>query len=86
MDASEDIEIGLDRLGPGEVARVAAILAPDPLATRLADLGFCPGTAVRMVRRAPLGDPALYELRGYRIALRRRDAGKIRVTRAPAGR
>jgi Fe2+ transport system protein FeoA len=84
VDASE--EIGLDRLGPGETGRVAAILAPDPLATRLADLGFCPGTPVRVVRRAPLGDPVLYELRGYRIALRRGDAGRIRVTRAPADR
>jgi Fe2+ transport system protein FeoA len=77
-------ETGLDRLAPGEVARVAAIDAPDPLATRLADLGFCPGTAVRVVRRAPLGDPVLYELRGYRLALRRGEAGKIRVKRIAA--
>jgi ferrous iron transport protein A len=84
VDTSE--EIGLESLGPGETGRVAAIRAPDALATRLADLGFCPGTVVRVVRRAPLGDPVLYELRGYRIALRRGEAGRIRVTRAaPAG-
>ena len=50
----------------------------------LADLGFCPGTRVRVVRRAPLGDPVLYELRGYRIALRRSEARLIRVAAAKA--
>lgn len=77
--------IGLDRLRPGDEGRVQAIAAPEPLATRLADLGFCPGTAVRALRRAPLGDPTLYELRGYRIALRRGEAGLIRVTRGGDG-
>ena len=71
--------VGLDRLDPGESGVVTAVEAPEPLATRLADLGFCVGTPVRAVRRAPLGDPCLYELRGYRIALRRGEARWIRV-------
>jgi len=74
-------EIGLDHLAPDEVGRVAGIDAPEALAIRLADLGFCPGTPVQVVRRAPLGDPVLYELRGYRIALRRGEARRIRVNR-----
>lgn len=40
-------------------------------ARRLAELGFVPGTEVRMVRRAPFGDPIEIELRGYRVCLRR---------------
>ncbi len=71
--------MSLDRLEPGAAARVRAIAAAEPLATRLADLGFCPGTEVRVVRRAPLGDPTLYELRGYRIALRRGEASLVEV-------
>ena len=71
--------IGLDGLRPGQHAEVASLEAEPPLATRLADLGFCPGTEVRVVRRAPLGDPVLYELRGYQIALRRGEASLIRV-------
>jgi ferrous iron transport protein A len=71
--------IGLDGLRPGEECEVEAVLAEAAFATRLADLGFCPGTAVRVVRRAPLGDPVLYELRGYQIALRSREASLIRV-------
>ena len=50
-----------------------------PWAALFMDLGFCVGTPVRAVRRAPLGDPCLYELRGYRIALRRGEARWIRV-------
>jgi len=34
---------------------------------------------VRAVRRAPLRDPVLYELRGYRVCLRRADAARVRV-------
>ena len=71
--------IGLDDLRPGQTGEVHAVEAGTTLARRLADLGFCPGTPVRVVRRAPLGDPVLYELRGYRIALRRREARRIRV-------
>ena len=76
--------IGLDGLGPGEEGEVRELLADAALATRLADLGFCPGTRVRVVRRAPLGDPVLYELRGYRIALRRSEARLIRVAAVEA--
>jgi len=73
--------IGLDGLRPGEAGRVHTVAATAPLATRLADLGFCPGTEVRAVRRAPLGEPVLYELRGYQIALRRSEASLVRVRR-----
>ena len=47
---------------------------------RLEDLGFLPGTAVRVERRAPLGDPVLYQLRGVRMAIRLADANLVRVS------
>jgi Fe2+ transport system protein FeoA len=51
----------------------------EPAGRRLLDLGFTPGSRVRVVRRAPLGDPVEYELRGSRICLRRSEAERIRV-------
>lgn len=57
---------------------------PDGVAARLADLGFLPGTAVQVLRRAPLGDPRVYELRSTRICLRRREARRVRVRVRPA--
>jgi len=52
---------------------------------RLLDLGFVPGTRVRVVRRAPLGDPTLYELRGTQLCLRRSEAARVRVRALPPG-
>ncbi len=47
---------------------------------RLSDLGLLPGTAVDVVRRAPLGEPTVFELRGYQLCLRRREAALVEVT------
>jgi ferrous iron transport protein A len=63
----------------GAIAAVVSVEAPEAVAQRLADLGFLPGTAVRTLRRAPLGDPRVYEVRGMRLCLRQREARTIRV-------
>lgn len=47
--------------------------------TRLRELGFVPGTRIRLVRRAPLGDPIEVAVRGSRLAMRRGEAARIRV-------
>ena len=46
---------------------------------RLADLGFVPGTRVRVVRLAPLGDPIELCLRGTHFCLRSDEADTIWV-------
>jgi Fe2+ transport system protein FeoA len=74
--------VELASLRPGEVGIVARVEADLAIGRRLLDLGFVPETPVRVVRRAPLGDPVSYELRGYRICLRRRDAAHVLVRRA----
>ena len=75
----------LSDLEPGSDARIESVDASTPIGRRLLDLGFVPGTAVRVLRRAPLGDPVEYELRGYRLCLRRTEARRIRVQRAGPG-
>jgi ferrous iron transport protein A len=69
----------LDRIAVGETASVLSLDAPPALAERLEDLGFVPGTPVRVRRRAPLGDPRVYELRGSQLCLRRSEARRVRV-------
>ncbi len=71
----------LARLRPGESASIARVLnLGDPAASRrLFDLGFVPGAEVECVRRAPLGDPAVYRVADYEIALRRGQAACIEV-------
>jgi ferrous iron transport protein A len=69
----------LAEVAPGAAACVESVDSGSALGRRLLDLGFVPGTQVRVVRRAPLGDPVEYELRGYRLCLRRSEALQIEV-------
>jgi Fe2+ transport system protein FeoA len=72
--------IPLSELGVGRCGRIDAVGGPSArIARRLLDLGFVPGSEVRVLRRAPLGDPVEYEVRGSRICLRHSEAGYIRV-------
>ena len=77
--------INLADLPVGALAHIVCVDAPAAVADRLADLGFLPGTSVRTLRRAPLGDPRVYELRGTRLCLRRREAARVQVLPCPAG-
>ena len=79
-EASADCQ--LCDLRPDEAGLVLEVDASAPAGRRLLDLGFLPQTPVRALRRAPLGDPVVYELRGYRICLRRSDAARVRVSRS----
>jgi len=48
-------------------------------ARRLMELGLMPGTEVRFVKAAPLGDPIALEVEGRQLSLRREDAAQISV-------
>lgn len=50
------------------------------LARRLHDLGLRPGQPIQMLRRAPLGDPAVFLVADYELCLRRQDAAHVQVT------
>ena len=51
---------------------------------RLLELGLVPGTRVTCAAVSPAGDPAAYLIRGAVIALRRKDAGGVRLGEGPA--
>lgn len=48
-------------------------------------MGFAPEARVVVVRRAPAGDPTVYSIDGFEIALRRETARFIRVAPQPEG-
>jgi Fe2+ transport system protein FeoA len=58
-------------LEPGSRARLCVEHEDRRAAGRLAELGFVPGTEVRIVRVAPLRDPVEVEIRGTRFCARR---------------
>ncbi len=71
--------LSLAHLEPGTEGVVVDVVGRDPTSRRLLDLGLIRGTPVRVMRRAPLGDPVVYELRGYRLCLRRSDAARVEM-------
>ena len=50
---------------------------------RLREMGVLPGTTVKLLRAAPLGDPLEIQIRGYNLSLRRAEAGSIEVELQP---
>ena len=69
----------LDRLRRGQPATVVAIDGDDALSQRLAAAGLWPGVPVERLATAPLGDPLLFRLHGYRLALRVVEARRVAV-------
>jgi ferrous iron transport protein A len=74
----------LARLEPGSEAVVGEVRRNGAVGRRLLDLGLVPGTPIKVLRRAPLGDPIVYELRGYQLCLRRVDAELVGIRPGPA--
>ena len=71
--------IPLRLLQPGQKAIVVKVKASGELGRRVRDMGLVPGTAIRVMGRAPLKDPVEIKLRGYNLTLRNNEADDILV-------
>jgi ferrous iron transport protein A len=69
----------LDEAAVGETRRVADVAGNDGVAIRLLEMGLTPGVSVRVVGRAPFGDPLELEVRGYRLSIRRAEAARVTI-------
>jgi Fe2+ transport system protein FeoA len=58
---------------------VHAVGGPRAFRRRLLEMGLVPGTTVRVVTIAPLGDPLQIEVRGGQWSIRRAEAAQIQV-------
>lgn len=78
---THETQLTLASLRVGEMARITGVvgLGENPVAQRLCDLGFLPGTEVLLKRRAPLRDPSVFELRGVQCSLRKSEAARVIV-------
>jgi ferrous iron transport protein A len=66
-------------LAVGEVGMVARVTGSDEVSRRLLEMGVTPGVEIRRLGAAPLGDPLEFELRGYRLSLRKAEAGHVEL-------
>lgn len=78
---SEQVTLG--SLPPGVRARIVEIAAgagDSDLHLRLYEMGFDEGVEVEILHRGPIGgDPIAVQVGGMVVAMRRRDAGQVKV-------
>lgn len=69
----------LSELENGESAYITKVRGYGAFRKRITEMGFVSGTLVKSIKKAPLQDPAEYELMGYRVSLRRSEASLIEI-------
>ena len=69
----------LGDLKPGQEGTVVSIGEKGPIRRRIMDMGVTPGTLVKVIKVAPLGDPVEITVRGYELSIRKSDAEMIEV-------
>jgi ferrous iron transport protein A len=63
----------------GRAVEVRSVGGARAFRRRLLEMGLVPGTPVRVVTVAPLGDPLRIEVRGGQWSIRRAEAAQIQV-------
>lgn len=65
----------------GQRCRVTGLQADSPFSLRLMELGVIEGAEVRVLRRAPLGDPLYLRVGDYDLSLRSSEAAAVDIVR-----
>ena len=61
----------------GESAKITAVGGEGALRQHFLDMGVVPGTEIKLMKLAPMGDPMEFRIHGYELTLRLADAEKI---------
>ncbi|MBR2579020.1 MAG: fused ferrous iron transport protein A/B, partial [Clostridia bacterium] len=69
----------LSSLKPQETGVVKKIGSRGALRRRIIDMGITPGVRIKVVKRAPLGDPIEVSVHGYNLSIRKSDAAQIEL-------
>ena len=70
----------LDQLAIGAEATVARVGGEGAARNHILSMGVIPGEPVKVIKRAPMGDPIEIRVRGYALTLRAEDAAKIELS------
>lgn len=80
MKQAEDQKVvPLNKITPGSQAKIVGLKATGMLLQRLLALGFTRDCEIKMVKRAPLGDPIQFRVRGSAVSLRSAEAELVLV-------
>ncbi len=72
-------DITLDQIKPGTTVKVAHIRGRGAARRRILDMGIVPGTTVKVIRKAPMGNPIEFEVKGYKLTMRKAEAELVFV-------
>ena len=75
-------DITLDIAAAHQEMTITGVSGSQAQKTRMLQMGFTPGTRVRIIRRAPLADPIEIKVRGTKMLLRRDECQNIKVAAA----
>ena len=70
----------VDQLKPGQRAIITRVGGAAALRRRFIEMGIVKGESIFLERKAPLGDPMEYFIKGYHLALRKEEAALIEVS------
>lgn len=68
----------LDQVGLNKLSEIISVVA-NSLKPKLTDMGLYPGKRVRVLFKAPLGDPIAIDVEGYTLSLRLDEAALVQV-------
>ncbi len=71
--------VSLHELSVGQRGIIVRVGGQGPIRRRMMDMGLVTGAEVKVVRVAPLGDPVEFEVKGYRLSLRKSEARNVTV-------
>jgi ferrous iron transport protein A len=72
-------ETTLNLLEPGSKAKIIQITGRGSARRRILDMGMVPGAEIEVIRKAPMGDPLEFLVKGYNLSLRKAEAELIVV-------
>ncbi|PUA31304.1 MAG: hypothetical protein B9J98_06840 [Candidatus Terraquivivens tikiterensis] len=73
------MEKRLSELKVGEKGIIVRIEGSGFTKKRLLDMGLVKGAEITVIRKAPLGDPIEFLLKGYNLSLRKKDSDSVYV-------
>lgn len=74
-----DIKYNLSDLKVGEEAVICQVDGQGAFRKRITEMGFITGKSVKKIKHAPMQDPVEYEIMGYNVSLRLREAENISI-------
>ncbi|MCF2140445.1 MAG: ferrous iron transport protein A [Candidatus Lokiarchaeota archaeon] len=62
-----------------KIGEIGIIKKVDSDLHRLLEMGLIPGSEIKLIRKAPVGDPFEFEIKNYSLSLRKEECQKIEV-------